>query len=169
VKKRKRSRKKSPPANRRKTGETPDLVEAGKNTRFKPGQSGNPQGRPRTKIFRDIAREIVEMVDTKRKKDRARILIDTLFKHAEKGSLGHFKEIHRLLEEDSTDRRIEVTKDPNPQPGPNQDTSKVLMAIRLFYGLSEPTKEELRRGENALEQVREHVLNAPASTAEGPQ
>lgn len=34
------------PENRKKTGRGAHLAEAGKGTRFKPGQSGNPGGRP---------------------------------------------------------------------------------------------------------------------------
>ncbi len=101
MKKRKRTRKKAAPHSRRVTGEKHDLVEAGKNTRFKPGISGNPAGRPRTRFLRNIARDLIEMVDTKSKKHRAQRLIEVLLKEAEKGSLGHFKQVLNLLEEDS--------------------------------------------------------------------
>ena len=48
----KRKRKKTP-ANRRKTGGTVSIVETGKATRFQPGQSGNPSGRPRKRSISD--------------------------------------------------------------------------------------------------------------------
>lgn len=47
---RKRSKRRSP-ANRRKTGgSTHPIVELGKATRFKAGESGNPSGRPRDQV-----------------------------------------------------------------------------------------------------------------------
>lgn len=123
--------------NRRVSGGKPDLVEAGKATRFQPGVSGNLAGRPRTKIFRQLAREIVEMVDTKTKKERARRLVESLFKEAEKGSLGHFKEIHRLLEEDSTQTRFELTAEAST-PAAKLSLHETLARIRQIYGLSDP-------------------------------
>jgi hypothetical protein len=135
MKKRKRSRK-ATTRNRRVSGEKTDLVEAGKATRFQPGTSGNPLGRPPTKIFREIARELVGMVD-KTKKTRARKLMDAAFKEAEKGSLGHFKQIHRLLEEDSTQTRLELTAEASA-PATKLSLQETLARIRQMYGLSDP-------------------------------
>jgi hypothetical protein len=111
---------------------------------WKPGQSGNPSGRPRTKILRDITREIVEMVDTKKKKHRARLLIDTVFRQAEKGSLGHFKAIQGMLEEDSSQTRIALTAEGTangeeacPTCGRKKkvSTEQLLETLRGIYGL----------------------------------
>jgi hypothetical protein len=138
----KRNKRKSrPPANRRKTGGPLDSARAreiGKGTQFQPGTSGNPQGRPRTKIFRQIAREIVEMIDAKKKKQRARILMDALFKEAEKGSLGHFNAIQRMLEEDSSasQARIELATHVEPEKKGAKSTAELLIAIRAIYGLA---------------------------------
>jgi hypothetical protein len=143
----KRNKRKSrPPANRRKTGSPLDsrrAREIGKATQFQPGTSGNPQGRPRTKIFRQIAREIVEMVDAKKKKQRARILLEALFKEAEKGSLGHFNAIQRMLEEDSSasQARIELKTEVVPAVKRMRSTEDVIAALREIYGLG-PKKPE---------------------------
>ena len=45
------------PENRPKTG----VVDAGKNTRFQPGVSGNPGGRPATKILTDALKKRLAM------------------------------------------------------------------------------------------------------------
>jgi ribosomal protein L17 len=142
MKKRKRSRKPRKtrtPHSRRVTGVEPNLVEAGKETRFKPGVSGNPAGRPRTKIFREIAREIVGMVDTKTKKERARKLIDALVKQAENGSLGHFRQVLNLLEEDSAtpQTRVALTAEASA-PATKLSLQETLARIRQIYGLSDP-------------------------------
>jgi len=50
-------KKRAKPGNRHKKGNNPNIVEAGKSTRFKPGQSGNPNGRPRdivTQVMREM-------------------------------------------------------------------------------------------------------------------
>jgi len=146
--------------NRRVSGEKPDLVEAGKATRFQPGTSGNPLGRPATKIFRQVAREIAGMVDTRTKKTRVRKLIDRAFKEAEKGSLGHFKQIHRLIEEDSisTQARGASTAEssdgneacPHCGRGPRRSTAWLAVQIRQIYGLSEPETPENKEANAAL-------------------
>jgi hypothetical protein len=131
--------------NRRVSGEKTDLVEAGKATRFQPGTSGNPLGRPATKIFREVAREIAGMVDTKTKKTRVRKLMERAFKEAEKGSLGHFRQIHRLIEEDSisTQTRLALTADGEGERKPLLTLQETLAAIRGIYGLSEPDDQPL--------------------------
>jgi hypothetical protein len=163
MKKSKRSRKARTPHSRRKTGVKVDLVEAGKETRFKPGTSGNPAGRPRTKFFRDIARELVEMVDTKSKKARARRLVETLFREAEKGSLGHFKQVLNLLEEDSStpQSRVQLTAEA-VAPAAKRSLQDTLAAIRHVYGLSDPDDmsgaDVLKAAEAARERVRAKLL-----------
>lgn len=46
-------KKRRKPANRRKTGGAVSIVEAGKATRFQPGQSGNLSGRPKKRAISD--------------------------------------------------------------------------------------------------------------------
>lgn len=48
--------------NRRITGGDSSFVESGKATRFSPGQSGNPNGRPRTAKFSEACRRLAEEV-----------------------------------------------------------------------------------------------------------
>lgn len=38
----------------------PDIVDAGRSTRWQPGQSGNPSGRPKVPTMADVLRERVE-------------------------------------------------------------------------------------------------------------
>jgi hypothetical protein len=83
-----------------RSGVSPDV---GKATQFKIGHKSVPgPGRPKTKILREIAREIVEEVNPKKKKIRARILLEKLISQAEKGSLGHFQQVLQLLEADAS-------------------------------------------------------------------
>jgi Family of unknown function (DUF5681) len=149
-KKRKQARKKATPHSRRVTGEKHDLIEAGKSTRFKPGISGNPAGRPRTKFLRNIARDLIEMVDnTKSKKHRAQRLIEVLLKEAEKGSLGHFKQVLNLLEEDSAAPRGRSDLMPEQQPTPPVHSyADLCAAMRYIYGLGDP--ESQARGASVL-------------------
>jgi hypothetical protein len=89
------------PDKRRKNGFRGPTPDVGKATQFKPGNKGGP-GRPKTKILREIAREIIEETDPKRKKIRARVLLDALIKRAQEGSLGHFQQLLQLLEADAS-------------------------------------------------------------------
>jgi Family of unknown function (DUF5681) len=124
--------------NRRITG-AKRLAEIGKDTRFPPGKSGNPNGRPPTKLLRNIAREIAEEIDPKKRAIKGRILVEALYKKAAKGHLGHFQEFARLLEEDfGTDLRIS-----GPGAGPiDLDVAARMKEfahkVRNIYGVSDP-------------------------------
>ena len=77
-----------------------DLVEAGKATRFQKGHAAHPNaGRPKSKPLRHIAREIVDEPDPTKKKI-ARELIEALIAKAKGGSLAHFQQVLKLVEED---------------------------------------------------------------------
>jgi hypothetical protein len=65
------------------------------------GVSGNPKGRPKTKIVREYARKIAEEVDPKTRKVIAEELVEILLKYARKGSLGHLQQFLNLIESDS--------------------------------------------------------------------
>ena len=69
-------------------GKAGAIVEAGKATRFKPGQSGNPAGRPRTAKFNEAAREISGEIDKKGNTGAER-LARYCFKRALRGSTKH--------------------------------------------------------------------------------
>lgn len=69
-------------------------------TPFPKGVSGNPKGRPKTRILREYARKILEEQDQEGRSKVAQELIDILLKYARKGSLGHLQELRHLLESD---------------------------------------------------------------------
>lgn len=97
---------------------------------WKPGQSGNANGRPRTKILREIAREVIDEQDPKKKKKIARQLIESLIAKAKSGSLGHFQELLKLLEEDAgTDLRL---AGPGGEP---LNAAGLVSALDKIYGL----------------------------------
>lgn len=71
------------PANRKKSGN-----EA---TRWKPGQSGNPSGRPKSKPFTDALSKIFTEAE-------CLAVAKALAKKARKGSLAHFQEAANRIE-----------------------------------------------------------------------
>jgi hypothetical protein len=75
--------------NRRTSGRWAPGVSGNPTTRFRRGMSGNPHGRPKTKIIRDYARKIAEERDSTTKPIIAEELIHILLKYARRGSLGH--------------------------------------------------------------------------------
>ena len=81
------------PQNRHKTGFRGPSPEVGKATQCKPGESGNPGGRPKSKPITDLLRELLEE-DPQMARDIAKKLLQL----AKKGSLGHFKEMTDRIE-----------------------------------------------------------------------
>lgn len=65
------------------------------------GVTGNPHGRPRTKIIREYARKIVEEKSPDGRKIIAQELVELLLKFARKGSLGHLQQFLALIESDA--------------------------------------------------------------------
>jgi hypothetical protein len=74
------SKKKDKPGNRRKTGWNPDI---GKATQFKPGQSGNPDGRPKKRLIDDLLEEILGNNES----EVAGVIAQALVKRARKGDV----------------------------------------------------------------------------------
>lgn len=66
--------------------------------RFKPGQSGNPSGRPRTKVITDALRELAAQTDPKTRKQIALRLAEKLIERALKGELPYIREVTDRLE-----------------------------------------------------------------------
>ena len=81
------------PQNRRKTGAGRGGTVPPPEHRFKPGQSGNPGGRPKTKLITQAYRELLEQVDPKERKTLAEILARKAVAQARKGNLAALKEI----------------------------------------------------------------------------
>jgi len=91
-----KTRKKRSPANRRKAGgDGHPIVELGKDTRFQPGQSGNPLGRPKWKILSDAYRaKLAELVPgDKLGRNFAEAIADAAFAAALEGQIGAIQEI----------------------------------------------------------------------------
>jgi len=70
-------------------------VELGKDTRFQPGQSGNPLGRPKWKLLSDTYRaKLVELVPgDKLGRNYAEAIADAAFAAGLRGNIGAFQEI----------------------------------------------------------------------------
>lgn len=65
------------------------------------GTSGNPKGRPPSKIISEYARKIAEEIDPETKKIFAHECVEILKKYARKGSLGHLQQYIHLVESDA--------------------------------------------------------------------
>ncbi len=81
------------PENRRKTGAGRGGTVPPPEHRFKPGQSGNPGGRPKTKLITQAYRELLEQLDPEERKTLAQKLARKAVDQALKGSLAALKEI----------------------------------------------------------------------------
>jgi len=88
------------------------IVDAGKNTRFKPGQSGNPAGRPRRTSITDrlsfvltlrpntlrLVRPEVRANFPEAKTDAHALVMYLIIKAANKGDLATWREIRETVE-----------------------------------------------------------------------
>ncbi len=70
------------------------MDDRGKNTEWKPGESGNPKGRPRTKPLTDMLKKLLD------KDDGAAMakIIKTAIEAAQSGDVRYFKEIMDRVE-----------------------------------------------------------------------
>ena len=80
------------PQNRRKTGVGRGGVVPPPDHRFKPGQSGNPGGRPKTKLITQAYQELLMEIDPKTGKTKATLIAEKTLKEALKGNLTAVKE-----------------------------------------------------------------------------
>jgi hypothetical protein len=91
-----KTRKKRSPANRRSAGgDGHPIAELGKGTRFQPGQSGNPKGKPKWKMLSDTYRaKLAERVPgDERGRNYAEAIADAAFAAALEGQIGAIQEI----------------------------------------------------------------------------
>jgi hypothetical protein len=95
--------------------------------------SGNPKGRPRTKIVRDVARRIAEETDPKTQRAIAEELVQALVNRALRGSLGHFKQFLELVESDGPGAR-------NNQSGSGPNGEKLAGKLRECFSIGENTR-----------------------------
>ena len=68
-------------------------------TSYKPGQSGNPSGRPKSEwTWAGLLRKVAEEVDPARKKEFKRLVADSLFKRAISGDVNAIKEFGNRID-----------------------------------------------------------------------
>jgi hypothetical protein len=94
VKKKSAKKGKTKPANRHKTGFRGPTPDVGKETQFKPGQSGNPAGRPPSilsEAYKIVLTQVVEQDPKKR--TMAELIAEGQARAAIKGNTGAAKEI----------------------------------------------------------------------------
>ncbi len=115
------------PENRRKTGAGRGGTVPPPEHRFKPGQSGNPGGRPKTKLITQAYRELLEQLDPKERKTLAQRLARKAVQQALKGNLAALKEI--------TDR----TEGKSVQPLSHSGLGSEPVAINVILGRKRDT------------------------------
>jgi hypothetical protein len=87
----KRKRRKS--GNRRETG-NPEIAEAGKATRFQPGQSGNPSGRPKDLVTRELRELMLRQCSLdKKKRSWGEVIAEAIGRKARNGDVRAFEAI----------------------------------------------------------------------------
>jgi hypothetical protein len=88
-----KKRKRRKPGNRRKTG-NPAIAEAGKATRFQPGQSGNPSGRPKDLVTRELRELMLRQCSLdKKKRSWGEVIAEAIGKKARNGDVRAFEAI----------------------------------------------------------------------------
>jgi hypothetical protein len=88
-----KKRKRHKPGNRRKTG-NPAIIEAGKATRFQRGQSGNPSGRPKDLVTRELRELMLRQCSLdKKKRSWGEVIAEAIGKKARNGDVRAFEAI----------------------------------------------------------------------------
>jgi len=89
----KKKAKKKKPTNRQKTGFRGPSPDVGKATQFKPGQSGNPNGRPKSKPFTDALIKAIQDDPSQVEK-----IAKAMLKKMRAGSVKHFTAVTDRVE-----------------------------------------------------------------------
>jgi hypothetical protein len=92
---------------KRRTG-NPRIKELGITTRFKPGVSGNPGGRPKTRILAEMLAAIGNEVEPKSGKTFFQVAAESLVRKVFRGDIGAFKEFADRVDGRST-QHVELT------------------------------------------------------------
>ena len=116
----------------------------GKRTQFKPGQSGNPGGRPR-KLVSDAYADLAEHLFPGDKHGRtyAQRLAEAQFRAAIKGRTDAAREIANRIEGPAEKPQVEIVPGADPLRV-RIETPDLLSAIRQIYGLGSPDSSEER-------------------------
>lgn len=75
----------------KKSGKKSSRFKRGNRYRYKPGQCGNKNGRPRTAKFSEAAREFLAETDPRKKLSIAEDLVRDCVKRAKRGSVKHLE------------------------------------------------------------------------------
>jgi hypothetical protein len=122
--KRTKKKKRRTPANRRKTGGAVSIVEAGKATRFQPGQSGNLSGRPKKRAISDRYEIMAEQPLPKKERSDLGLrkgatygdaIAHAQFHSAIEGKTEAAREIREAIEGKAT-QRVELSGSDNGAP-----------------------------------------------------
>ena len=83
----------SKPANRHKSGFRGPSPDVGKDTQFRPGQSGNPSGRPKSRLISEAYRRILEEIDPKKQQSLAERVARAVINRALRGDVRAASEV----------------------------------------------------------------------------
>jgi len=83
---------------KRRSHGNPRIKDLGIATRFKPGQSGNPGGRPKTRELTEMLRAVCNEIDPKSRKSFFQLAAESLLREVFAGDVQAFKELADRVE-----------------------------------------------------------------------
>lgn len=120
----------------------PGIVSAGIATRFKPGRSANPGGRPRRTPYADAHRAVAELLVADLRSSTADSvamgIAKAVAREAMKGKIAAAVEAANRTE----GRPREIGESDEQNPVEKQDAETTIRTIRKIYGLSDPHDPE---------------------------
>ena len=117
----------SKPANRHKSGFRGPSPDVGKDTQFRPGQSGNPSGRPKSRLISEAYRRILEEIDPKKQQSLAEKVARAVINRALRGDV-------RMVSRTQTGYPVAAPPYPlRPQPPRNIQAQTGTMEVLLTW------------------------------------
>jgi Family of unknown function (DUF5681) len=128
----------------------PNIVELGKPTRWKPGQSGNPGGRPKRTPFADACREVGELTDFEEKPgDPGHLrLAKALMRLALRGGIGSVQAALALMDR-AEGRPAQAVVQQSDSPS-DALTATIRIALARCEAYNMPVPEFLRDAEKLI-------------------